>query len=339
MTAGRSGAPRISIPTQETGLGPNPFVFIVGCQRSGTTLLHRMVDANPHIALVHESRFVPDWFEDRVGLTPEGHVTSDLIPLLLDNPRFALMGIEPRELEALLASGDGLPYAVFMGGIYDLYGKKRGKDLVGDKTPRYVRYVPTLHRLWPRAKFVHIIRDGRDVYLSAVAWKSGGELRRRFVPLHEDSVSITATWWDWLVRSGREASAALGPDLYHEVRYESLVADPAGECAKLCDFLGIPYDDAMTRFHEGREDPKPGRSAKNAWLRVTPGLRNWEKEMSADEVRRFEAAAGDLLDDLGYVRAAPRPGADELETAADVRSLFRKELLAGGDHPPAHWGP
>ncbi|HET7479283.1 MAG TPA: sulfotransferase [Rubrobacteraceae bacterium] len=315
----------------------NPVVFIVGCQRSGTTLLRRMVDANPHIAIVHESRWVPGLFEERIGLTPEGYVTPDLIRLLLDNPRFALMEIEREDLEGLLAGDDPVPYPSFMTGVYDLYGKKHGKRLAGDKTPSYVRSIPTLHYLWPEAKFVHIIRDGRDVCLSATNWKSGGELRRRFVPLHDEPVTTTAIWWDWLVRSGREAGETLPPDLYREVRYESLVSSPERECEALCEFLNIPYDDAMVRFHEGKERPKPGRSAKNAWLRVTPGLRDWSTDMPADDIERFESAAGELLDELDYPRAAPDPGSQALATSTAVREAFARELLSGGDRPPAYW--
>jgi hypothetical protein len=319
------------------GPSRNPYLFIVGCHRSGTTLLGRMVDANPHIAIIHETRWIASWFEQRVGLTPDGYVTYELIPLLLDHPRFAKLQIDREDLEGLLATGDPVLYRDFISGIFDLYGNKHGKDLVGDKTPSYVRFILTLHQLWPHAKFVHVIRDGRDVCLSAIDWRSGGELRRRFVPLHEDPVTTTAVWWDWQVRTGREGSKALSPDVYHEVRYESLVSKPAEECEKLCEFLGIPYDDAMLRFHEGRERPKPGRSAKRAWLRVTPGLRDWRSEMSAEDVERFEAAAGDLLDELGYPRGAPHPNPEVSRTASLVRASFAQELLAGGDRPPGFW--
>lgn len=315
----------------------NPQLFIVGCQRSGTTLLSRMVDANPNIAITHETRWIADWFEDRVGLTPEGRVTPELIPLLLGYPRFARLEIGREDLEGLLASGEPVTYADFVTGIFDLYARRQGKRSAGDKTPSYVRSIPTLHALWPKAKFVHIIRDGRDVCLSAADWKSGGELRRRFIPLHDDPVTTTAVWWEWLVREGREAGEALDPNLYHEVRYEALVSDPAAECEKLCEFVGIPYDDAMLRFHEGKERPKPGRSAKNAWLRITSGLRDWRSEMPEADVQRFEAAAGDLLQDLGYTRGAPDPSADASLAALRVRESFVRELLGGGDRPPRAW--
>jgi hypothetical protein len=93
----------------------------------------------------------------------------------------------------------------------------------------------------------------------------------------------------------------------------------------------------MLKFHEGRERPKPGRSAKRAWLRVTPGLRDWRSEMSAEDVERFEAAAGDLLDELGYPRGAPHPNPEASRTASLVRASFAQELLAGGDRPPGFW--
>ena len=62
----------------------NPYVFIVGCPRSGTTLLRRLVDAHPHIAIIHQSRFIPNFFERRRGLTSEGLVTTKLVDRLLE---------------------------------------------------------------------------------------------------------------------------------------------------------------------------------------------------------------------------------------------------------------
>ena len=61
----------------------NPYVFIVGSARSGTTLLQRMVDAHPQVAVINEARFIPRYFNKRTGLTPEGFVTPELIPKLL----------------------------------------------------------------------------------------------------------------------------------------------------------------------------------------------------------------------------------------------------------------
>ncbi|MGH3146280.1 MAG: sulfotransferase family protein [Rubrobacter sp.] len=315
----------------------NPVVFIVGCQRSGTTLLQRMVDASPHIAVVHESRWIDTWYRKRIGLTPDGNVTPDFIPLLLEHPRFPELKASREDLEGLLPNGQPIPYRSFVSGVFDLHGRALGKPRVGDKTPRYVRSVPTLHELWPEAKFVHLIRDGRDVCLSALEWKSGGELSRRFETWKTDPVATAGVWWDWLVRLGREAGEDLGPALYHEIRYESLVSDPVEECAKLCEFLDIPYDSAMLRFHEGREREAPGLSAKGAWKRVTTGLRDWRTELSGESVEVFEAAAGESLEELGYGRAVPEPGAMAVETVSRVRESFFQEVRAEGERLPERW--
>ncbi len=306
----------------------------MGCQRSGTTLLQRMVDANPHIAVVHESRFIDVFYQERRGLTPEGEVTPELVPLIAGHSRFGKLAVDRAGLESLLPNGRPVHYRDFVGGVFDLHGQALGKEIVGDKTPRYVRSIPTLHSLWPGARFAHLIRDGRDVCLSALEWRSGGELARRFETWKTDPSATAGVWWDWLVRLGRESGEDLGPGLYREIRYEDLVSDAAGECERLCGFLGLPYDDAMIRFHEGRERQDARLSTKRAWKRVTPGLRDWRKELSDGDVELFEAAAGDLLEELGYGRSVPEPGAEATETVSRVRESFYGEVRAAGERLP-----
>jgi hypothetical protein len=307
----------------------NPFLFIVGCPRSGTTLLGRLVDAHRDVAVIHEGRFVADWFERRRGLTPEGTVTAELIDSLLAYPPFESVRAEREDLERLIRRDGNGSYASFVSAVFDLHGHAHGKRLVGDKTPHYVRSLPTLHALWPKAKIVHLIRDGREVALSVLGWRKvaerGGSVAR-FSAFREDRVSTIALWWEWLVRLGREDGVALGPKLYREVRYEALVADPAAECARLCEFLGVPYDEHMLHFHEGRARDEPGLDAKKAWRPVTPGLRSWRTEMSGGEVERFEAASGELLDELGYERGAVDPNAELGVHASRVRRSFTSEL-------------
>jgi hypothetical protein len=255
-------------------------------------------------------------------------VTPELVSELSGHKRFAQFEINREEFEGLLGSGEAIPYRTFLNRVFGLYGKIKNKPLVGNKTPAYVRSIPTFHALWPDAKFVHIIRDGRDVCLSVLNWNKAERTAGRYASWEEDPVSTTALWWERKVRKAREDGAALGPGPYHETLYEDLVEDPERECKRLCEFLGVPYDDAMIRFHEGRERVKPGRSAKSAWLRVTSGLRDWRTQMCTGDVERFEAAAGDLLEELGYERAVPNPSSEALEQAARIREAFTREALA-----------
>jgi hypothetical protein len=312
----------------------NPYAFFVGCPRSGTTLLHRLGDAHPELAVAGENRWIARTFVARRGLTREGFVTPKLVERFRDPQRLEKLAIHERELERLIQDADGVPFASFVTSLYDRYGEQQGKRLVGERTPGYVRYLPTLHRLWPLAKFVHIVRDGRDVCLSVLDWRKAAT---NFSTFRNDPVTTTAVWWEWHVQLGLEGGNELGAGLYHELRYESLVAKPELECARLCGFLDLPYDDAMLRFHEGRVRDDPRLNAKHAWKPVTPGLRSWRVEMPLKDVVRFEAAAGDLLERLGYERAVLSIPRKELDRAARVRETFADEVRARERPLPRAW--
>ncbi len=301
--------------------GEPPYLFIVGCARSGTTLLHRIVDAHPVVAITPEMHWVSKRL-DADGGRGEPLVTPEAVSELADHKRFSQFDLDREGFEGLLGPGEMVPYREFLGRLFELYGRTRKKPLVGNKTPSYVRHLPELHGSWPEARFVHIVRDGRDVCLSVLNWKKAGRITGRYSTWEEDPVSTIALWWERKVRAGHEAGAALGPGLYHGMRYEDLIGDPEGECRALCEFLGLPYDDAMLDFHEGKTKTHPSLSAKKAWLPVTSGLRDWRTEMEIGDVERFEAAAGDLLDELGYGRAFPQPGSGAMEHSSKIRAVL-----------------
>ncbi len=317
----------------------SPFVFIVGCARSGTTLLQRVVDAHPQIAITPEMHWITHYFRDKKKwLAPIGRVHADQVADMIANTkRFSQFEFTPEEFAGLLPGGQPIPYVDFLSGIFALYRRHRDKPLVGNKTPAYVRRIPILHGLWPDAKFVHIIRDGRDVCLSVLNWYHADRTAGRYSTWAEDPVSTTALWWERKVRLGRQGGKSLRPELYYEISYERLVHQPAEECAKLCAFLGVPYEEKMLRFYEGRTKTKPGLDAKKAWLPITPGLRNWRTQLPAADQERFEAVVGDLLDELGYERAFPRPTAAAVQHAARIREVFTEELHTQEEAVPENW--
>jgi sulfotransferase family protein len=315
----------------------NPFVFLVGCPRSGTTLLHRLVDAHPEAAIVHETLWIAKFWERRVGLTPDGRVTRELAVRLHEHRRFGQLGIDQAALDRLVDAHTEDTYAELVTALFDLYGAGRGKPFVGDKSPGYVRSIPTLHELWPQARFVHLIRDGRDVCLSAINWKKADRVFRDHATWPQEPIATAALWWERSVRLGREAGASLPSELYAEVRYEDVVAHPARECRRICAFLGLEYDEAMIRFHEGRTRETPGLTTKRKWLPPTAGLRDWRTDMSRDEVASFEAAAGDLLDELGYERGALDLDGDLALRTRAVRHRFAGDVALRGRPLPEGW--
>ena len=312
----------------------NPFVFIVGCPRSGTTLLQRILDAHPEIAIPPETFWIPYFFKNRIGITEDGLVTDELIPQLFDYYKFYRMKLDQADVSSLTAGGP-ISYAAFVTGVFDLHGEVRGKPFVGDKTPDYARNIPVLHRLWPEARFVHLIRDGRDVCLSAINWKRKvAKLAKLHPTWSSHPVTTAALWWEWHVRQGRESGSELGQSLYYELRYEALVGDPVGECAKLCEFLGVPYDEAMRHFEEGRTKNDSSLDAKNAWLPIMSGLRNWRQEMPLPYVECFESAAGTLLRELNYPLEFSAPAPQALAHAREIRGQFADNVRALADWLP-----
>jgi hypothetical protein len=261
---------------------------------------------------------------------------------LIDYPRFLELGIDPHEVKKLFKGGKRAPYHHFISKVYDLYGQRRGKTIVGDKTPGYARELPTLHLLWPEARFVHLIRDGRDVCLSILNWERAkswkpGEGAARFRTWEQDPVGTAALWWEWHVRLAREAGGQFGSELYYELRYESLVTRPTDECRALCEFLDVPYDDHMVRSYYERTMVGPSQDAKHPWLPITPGLRDWPSQMHPEAVEHFEAVAGAMLDELGYRRTVPRPRPEEVEYIARARDWFARDALAQRYSVPKTW--
>src|SRR5262249_61378478 len=102
----------------------NPYVFIVGCPRSGTTLLQRIVNAHPQIAIMSESRWIAECFEERRGLTPDGTITSELASQLFENPRFARLHIGREKLMAPMREDGPGSYYSFVTHIFDLHVRR-----------------------------------------------------------------------------------------------------------------------------------------------------------------------------------------------------------------------
>ncbi len=245
---------------------PPPFAFVVGCGRSGTTVLRTVLDAHPDLAVAHEGRFVAALGMRRARYErPEGFALDRLVAdLLADRAVRTNLELDEDDLRAALAPP--VPdFATATRRVFARYAARRGKARYGDKFPGYVLRMDLLAGLFPEARFVHIVRDGRDVALSSAAIE-GQE---------SDPVALACNWVS-RVRAGREAGARLGPARYHEVRYEALVTAPEATVAPLCTFLDLTYEPAMLAFADrpGAVPAKVETNPRHARLAepLSPGL-------------------------------------------------------------------
>lgn len=305
------------------GRGRNPYVFVVGCPRSGTTLLQRMLNNHPLLAVANDSHFIPRIIKDSAaGADPE--LTPDLVEQVRAYKRFYRLDLPDAAVEE--AARESRTYSELVSALYSEYGRLRNKPLAGEKTPDYVRYLPRLHALFPWVRSIHIIRDGRDVALSTLEWAEEEKGPGRFGLWREEPVAVCALWWLRQVDTGRRDARSLNPDRYREVKYEGLIDRPEASLRGLSPFLELPFSSEMMAYHEGKVRRDPGLSAKKAWLPPTRGLRDWREQMTDRDIELFEALAGDLLSSLGYERSTSAISPEISRIAERCRGWWDSEM-------------
>ncbi|HEY9458183.1 MAG TPA: sulfotransferase, partial [Gaiella sp.] len=267
-----------------------PPVIVLGVRRSGTTLLRVMLDRNPELAVPDESYFVPQLARRHRGVVDPDAFLDDLRRL----PTLAEWGLEPDAVAARLRPG--MPAGEAIAAVFATYAAERGKPRWGDKTPLYMQHLPVLERLFPDARYVHLIRDGRDAALSFLSVPAGLMTEGWGHP--RDARGFACQWATEVI-AARVLGARVGPSRYLELRYEALVADTEAALRAICAYADLVYDPGMLDY-VGRTDS--ARKAHQQRLNEPPraGVRAWRTEMSDDDRRRFEEVAGALLDELGY---------------------------------------
>ena len=315
----------MSQPVQRNIHPQNPFVFVVGCPRSGTTLLQRMLNNHPQLAVAYDTLFIPAVVRKQKNKNPL--ITPELIDKIIDFKRFSRFDFPPDILTRL--TPEARNYAQLVSLIYEEFAHMHGKTLGGEKSPGYVRHMPMLQKLFPATRFVHLVRDGRNVALSLLDW--GKQKKRAKGPAKKyklwakSPVAVSALWWVYKAGRGRQDAPRIRPGTYTEVRYEALVAEPETELSRLADFLDIPYSSDMVHFYAGKTKPTPGLSAKSAWLPATKGIRDWRVTMKHGDLELFEALAGECLLEFGYDLHFDTISPAVLDQADRYRELWHAE--------------
>jgi hypothetical protein len=265
-----------------TSLAP---VFIAGCARSGTSILGEAIAAHPRVTYLYEAsdlwrRFFPDRDDDRLG--PE------------DAADAAACAGARAELEARLRRGGG--------------------EVLVEKNPKHALRSAFLARVFPQARFIHLIRDGRDTVASLMFRNRGAEWGHLKIPGWRELLARYPTQnhcraahqWREAVRCARREGGALGSGRYLELRYEDLVRQPETVLAQALAFLALAMDEAVARAAAriqaatpGANHPRPQERhfLDNHALRVG----RYKENLSAEALREVEAICGDLLRELGYL--------------------------------------
>jgi Sulfotransferase family len=265
--------------------------FIVGCQKSGTTWVQRMLDGHPDIRCHGEAYFAPvlmpllqqaiQGYNERQKAGQQGLFTDD-------------------DLRVLLRTAVGLSFARWVGDT--------DVQAIGEKTPENALCMNPLLECFPNAKFIHITRDGRDVCVSG--WfhnqrKSGPDFAKRFPDLNTYiKYTVKQHWLPYIQHA--QAFGQQHPEHYHELRYEDLHQDPIEQTRNILRFLGMDDSDSSTdaclaagSFKTLTQGRTQGEEDKASFFRKGV-IGDWQNHFNDSNLATYNQAAGNLPSQLGY---------------------------------------
>ena len=297
-------------------------IMIVGCPRSGTTLLQLMLHAHPRIAIPPENRFVFPVYgrRRRFGDLTRRRNRDRVASFIIDRrwTRLDHFGVEPDDVRRRMRRADPTVGSL-LAAVFEAYAAKFDKPRWGDKRPAYIDRLDVVLRLFPDAQIIHIIRDGRDCVSSL----------KRMPWWRQTTYAAIRTWVD-AIDNGARARVTLGADQYTEVRYEDLVADPEPELRRLAAWLGEGFDPAMLEPHRVSPVAVP---AGKTWHHNTrrevnaTAVRRWTSDLEPWELRLIEAVAGDRLRRHGYeLSSGHRPAPPPVHLARYAYERLRRRL-------------
>jgi hypothetical protein len=293
----------------------NAPVFVVGCPRSGTTLLYNMLLSSGDFAVYLAESNVFNLLVPRFGdLSVRGN-RERLIDAWLGSKLFRAAGLDAGEMRGKLIS-DCRSGGDFIGIVMGEMAHRQGVRRWADNSPEELLHMHNIKRELPDALFIHMIRDGRDVSLSLDARPH--QWVRPFSWDKEDRLMVTGLFWQWMVQEGRRQGKRLGGD-YLEVRFEDLQAQPQGTLAKIGDF--IQHDMNYERILQVGigSVSEPNTSFKGD---ASGPVGRWKKKMSPEKLGMFEELVGSTLTELGYPRAGAGVPVSHMN-AARLRMFYR----------------
>lgn len=260
-------------------------VFVVGMNGSGTTMLADSLGMHPDLYMFpHEVRLLPYLIRraGRLGDLTDYKEHRRLADELWRSKPFwhVRRRVDAPVPESCLRQPS---LAATIDALFAYHAAAAGKRRWGEKSPMNVLHMELLARSFPGAQFVHIVRDGRDAAQS---------FHRRFgyIPCE------TVYRWKRVVREGVRQGQVLGPESYHQIRYEDLTAEPEKLMLQVCDFLHLPFDDRVMQASMRMADPELLR----AGARISQNSGKWARYFSATEVQSHERLAGKQLKAMGY---------------------------------------
>jgi glycosyltransferase involved in cell wall biosynthesis/LPS sulfotransferase NodH len=296
-------------------------VFVLGCPRSGTTLLYHMLLSAGNFVVYRAESQVFNLLEPRFGDLRVAHNKRKLLEAWKNSSLFTRTGLEASQIEK-----DVMAYCKnagdFLRIVMESMARKQGVGRWAECTPDHLLAMQRIKETIPNALVIHIIRDGRDVALSLerqhwirpFPWDQGKELQ------------TAALYWEWVVNQGRENGKALGAD-YTEVRYEGLVENPRATLTGLGEFIGQDLDyDRIGRVGIGSVSQPNSSFGKEAGSGEFRPVARWKASLSEGQLKDVEGLVGKTLASLGYELETLRSGQEVPPTLKRMRTIYHSHF-------------
>lgn len=275
------------------------MLFACGAPKSGTTWLQRLLDAHPQIQCSGEGHFIEKFSVPLAKLLQDYAGQMNLVKERVYQGEDYYPPVTQDDLDRIVR-----------GFILDrLMSRKPGPEIrwIGDKTPRYALNLTSLLRLFPQARFISITRDPRDVTMSRMQHARRAGLSQRVEEGSAERIQFVrdsgTAWLEIVTRVS--AFGAANPGILHSVRYEEMLADPAGEARKIFRFLGVRHDDALigrisgvTSF-EAMSGRKPGEEHPTSFLRKGVAG-DWIGRLEPEALAVLHETCGEVMRAHGY---------------------------------------
>lgn len=275
------------------------FLFIVGRGRSGTSLLQTILNTHHRIAVAPEAQFIMFLQKkyQRKILTPD--VRKAFLKDLWQEKRLQNWNLDTYELEKSIIKLEKPSYAEICKEVYKAYGISKGKfnlKVVGDKNPHYALYLHKLIKIYPYAKFIHIVRDPRDTVLSY-----------QKVKFDADSSAVLSYRWN-IYNQKILNFKKHHPDQFYTLFFEDLLLYPEATLRKICRFLEVSYEPGMMEFYKYDQDWETNFRA-NLKRPLDPELAyRYKKQMPDKQWTTVSSITQNLCSYFGYETIDLSPG-------------------------------
>lgn len=247
-------------------------IFIGGEGRSGTTLMRAMLNNHPKIACGPETHFLND---------PD---FQNLYNQIVAKYSHRIVEYDPSPEHAVSEM-----YAAMISSFFSKYARAHSKSRWADKTPHNVKSIDFLLKVFQgKMKFIHMIRDGRDVAASILEMDWG-----------PNTIEDAAYRWKEIITNSRKH---LGQDYFFELKYEDLVMDTENSLRRICAFVSERFHPSMLQYYK---NDTLGGNKESSYLQIRKpvygkAIGRWKQDLTKGQIKSFMKIAGDIIELLGY---------------------------------------